>query len=219
MSQLILVSSDKLVQFALENDIKNYNFIVISRNIRNSGEFNNVFSIPPLIPPSAIMANYINGDKNKYRERYFSYLTSPLPESLITTLVKLLLIDDSNVVLICSEMEKEYKYINMIAEYIYTVYGISSVKFKKYMKDKKDELVVKDKEAAIDILKKKLSEIRPEHIKTAMQMDKSALSDKLKKVKKKELLDMCKSRKIKIKKDKKNDKKYIIKKLIKEYCD
>lgn len=215
---LITMNDSRLLpKFAKKFDIDNFNFILVSKNIKNTGDFKNVSSLVSLMPPPQIMHEYINGDISKFRERYFSYLTTPICSSLIAVLVKLL-VEKSNVVILCSEEEKEYGYIKMISQYIEKVYGIDSMKAKEYIKNPNDELLADKLDRTKEILKEKLAQIKPEHLSNTIPIKRKAMKKKLKDATKDELIQMCEDRHIKVKKKARKDKKELIKLIVDFVC-
>ena len=159
-----MTSVEFLDKFIKKHDYKKFNFLLISEDIKTTNQYKNVYAIPSLIPPPNIISDYITGDgySEKYIKNYLDYIQTPRVEAMITVAVKLAIIDNANVVLICSKAENEFKYIDIICQYIENIYGVKTYSYKKYKKDPKACETVDDKvkKKVSKILEKKIGEIQ-----------------------------------------------------------
>lgn len=164
MACIIRMSSDEFLdKFIKKHDYKKFNFLLISENVKTTNKYRNVYSIPTLIPPPNIISDFIsNGYGQNYIKKYVDYISTPRVEAMITIAVKLCVIDNANVVLLCSKDESEFKYINIICQYIENIYGVKTYSYKKYKKDpdKCEEIDSKVKKNVSKILEKKIGEIK-----------------------------------------------------------
>lgn len=200
-------------KFLKKYDQKDFQFIVISENIKDNKQDSNVISFPRLIPPSSVISKFIDGDMESYKSMYLKYLQSESIDSLISIIVKGCVVDNFKIILLCTEEEDEYNYLKLICKYIETVYNIKTFSFKQFNKDPE---VVSCKGKKLEQVKKivgaKINNIKTKGID--INEDNENIKDKLKKLSKDELYKLAKSRKIKVKKD--MGKKEIIKKIIKK---
>lgn len=214
MGAIIRMSSKEfLKKFVKEEDYRKFNFLLISEDIKNNKEYNNVYSLKALIPPPNIISIFVNeGRSDKYVRKYIDYLRFPKVEALLTVIVKLAIIENSNVILLCSESEKEFGYLKIICDYIEKVYKVKTYSYKKYINNPKACEKVKDKKEVVKILEKKLKNF-DEDVETGV--NKKELKRRLQELSKKELRGYCKYHSISVDKD--DSKEKIIKRIIKSF--
>jgi len=163
MACIIKMSSDEFLdKFIKKFDYRKFNFLLISEQVKTERKYKNVYTIPTLIPPPNIIAEFVQkGYTPRYIRKFVEYLQVPRVEAMITIMVKLCVVENSNVILLCSKQEDEFKYLDIICQYIENIYGINTYNYKDYKKDpsKCEEISEKDKKKAIKVLEKKLSEI------------------------------------------------------------
>lgn len=207
-----LDSKDFLDDFIKRFNYKKYNFLLVSQDIKTKKKYDNVYATPSLIPPPNLIGGLLrDGDVDKYEKKYLKYLSNPKVDSLITVLVKLATVDNSNVVLLCSKEEDKCGYLDILGDYIEATYGAKVFSYKKYKKNPdKCDSVGKNKKKIVKTLTKKMKEIDTSAEPT---INKSDIKDRLKQLKRKELIEFAKSKGLKLKKD--LDKKEMINKIIK----
>lgn len=204
-------SKEFLDDFVKEFNYKKYNFLLVSQDIKTKKTYDNVYAIPSLIPPPNVIAKLINSGKaSDYEKKYVQYLSAPKQDALITVLVKLAVVENSNVVLLCSKDEDKYCYLDILANYIESIYGAKVYSYKKYKKNpKKCDSAGDRKKKIVKVLRKKMKNIDTSAEPT---VDKSELKDRLGQLKTKELISFAKDKGLKLKKD--MSKKEMIKKII-----
>lgn len=216
MACIIQMSSDKFLDsFIKKYDYKKFNFLLISEDVKTSKKYKNVYSIPTLLPPPNIVSEFVaRGYTNKYVKKYVDYLQTPRVEAMITVLVKLCVIDNSNVILLCSKAENEFRYIDIICQYIENIYGVKTYTYKKYKKnpDKCEEISDKEKKKIVKVLEYKLNQIQDIE---SPRLSKKEAKSRFETLNKKELKAYLKSQGINYDSD--DSKKSMIKKLLKEY--
>lgn len=207
-SIIIMTSDDFLESFVKKYNCENYNFILVSSDIKTKHKYKNIYRIKQLLPPTKAVSSKLNGnDEEGYRKKYFKHLSRPDIEIYLTTIVRLAVAEDSNVVLLCSKDEhKSYKYLNLIREYLEEVYGVRVYTYKKYRKDKKPTSVT-NKKKTLKIVAKKI-ELNAQN-GTDANIDIEEFVGKLRHMKKKIAYNFAKKRGIKVKPD--MSKKDIIK--------
>lgn len=216
---IIRMNSKKfLKKFVEDKDVilEDFNYVLASDEINSDNSHQNVVRARALIPKTVDIGLKINGEYQKYYENYMEYLASPEPLHLLVTMVAGVINSDLNVVLLCSKSEDDHLYLDMIDEFLQKNFGICAYTYDQYVenKDKCKEVrdLAKTKKAmvsAINYLKK----AQVENQKLQDKKDKAKVKAELKEMKKKELKEICKEYDIKFNKD--DEKKDIIKKIIK----
>ncbi|MDD3172230.1 MAG: hypothetical protein PHF63_00950 [Herbinix sp.] len=146
---LIMMSSKEFVKkFCQKEDpskLKQFQFILISENIRTEGRYKNLDAAKALLPPPHILHEFVeNGYSKEYKEKYTEYLNSVELQPIIWAIVKML-IGNNNVVLMCSEDEMEYKYLKLILKYLKKKYFIEGYSYKEFKDTNKPNSIVDPK--------------------------------------------------------------------------
>lgn len=201
MATIITMNSKEFLDDFIEKfNYKKYNFLLVSQDITTNKKYGNVYATPSIMPPPNVLSELIGkGDPDKYEKKYIKYLSDPKVDSLITVLVKLATVDNSNVILLCSKEEDDYGYLDILRDYIEATYSAKVYSYKKYKKkpDKCDS-VGKNKKKIVKILTRKLKEVDTSAEPT---VNKSDIKDRLKQLSKKELVAFAKSKGLKLDKD------------------
>lgn len=214
MASIIMMKSDEFLDsFLKKYNHENFNFILVSADIKTDYKFKNVFKIKQLLPPTKAISCKLNGnDYDEYRKKYIKHLARPDIEIFITTIVKLAVAENSNVVLLCSKDEhSNLKYLNILREYIEEVYGVNVFTYKKYKKTEKPTSVI-SKKKTIKIIAKKIEHAASENVQ--VNLDRDEVVGRLKHMSKESVYKFAKSNGIKVKKD--MDKKELLKKIYKK---
>lgn len=214
MGAIIRMDSKQfLKKFVKDENYKNFNFILVSEDVKTVNKYSNVYAIRSLLPPPNILSIFVNeGMSDKYIKKYIDYLSNPKIEAMLTVIVKLAVIENSNVVLLCSKNEDEFGYIKIICKYIEKIYNVKTYSYKKYKSNPEECEKVKDKKKVVKILDKKLNEFDGD---ATPNIDKKELKRRLESLSKKELKGYCKYQSISFDKD--DSKEKLIKKIIKAF--
>lgn len=214
MGVIIRMDSKKFIKdFLKEQDPMKFQFILISENITTKEKFKNVKAIPRLIPPLNVMSEYINEDFKSYKKSYLSYLKQPQIEAFLSIIVKAAVVNDLNIVLLCSKSENEFKYLKLICNYIEEIFKMKTYSYKQFKKDQK-AMKIKNKDEIMKILGKKFERMEKEEVDLETKYDKKKLVKELKKLGRKELIRLAKSKNIKLDED--MDKEEMAKKIAKK---
>lgn len=209
-SLIILNSKDFLKSFVKKFDYKKYSFILVSAEIETKNKYKNVFRIKQLLPPTKAITYMANGnDYETYYAKYVKYLSRPEIEIFLTTIAKLVVVEDTDVVLLCSEAEAEMKYLNIIKDYFEEVYKLKAYTYKKYAKDPKKADSVTNKKKCTNIITKKTDKAAKANVD--VQLDPNDVRERLKHQNIDTLKAIAKRIGVKVKKS--DDKKTIIKKI------
>ena len=164
MACIIRMSSDEFLEkFIKKFDYRKFNFLLVSEHVQTVKKYRNVYAIPTLLPTPNMISEFINhGYTDRYVKKYVDYISTPRVEAMITIMVKLAIVDNSNVILLCSKAEDEFKYLDIICQYIEQVYGVKTYSYKKYKKDpvKCEEVSEKEKKKVLKVLETKIGEIK-----------------------------------------------------------
>ncbi len=217
---IIRMNSKKFLKKFIEDKdviLQDFNYVLVSDEINSNNTHKNVVRARNLIPKTVDIGLKINGEYQKYYENYMQYLASPEPLHLLVTMVAGVINSDLNVVLLCSKSEDDHSYLDMIDEFLQKNFGLCAYTYEQYKeygeKCKQIKDIAKTKKAmvsAIEYLKK----AQAENQKIQDKKDKEKIKTELKDMKKKELKEICKEYGIKFSKD--DEKKDIIKKILKE---
>ena len=220
MACIIRMTSDEFLdKFVKKHDYKKFNFLLISEDIKTTNQYRNVYPIPSLLPPPNIISDFIQvGYSEKYIKNYLDYISTPRVEAMITIAVKLAIIDNANVILICSKAEDEFKYIDIICQYIENIYNVKTYSYKKYKKDPEacEKVDEKTKKKVAKVLEKKIGEMQD--IESSYKAPrKKDIREFVKPLGKKEMTKMLRTNGIKHNpKDSKKDLKKLVSAMIAE---
>lgn len=215
MGLIMKMDSKKFInKFLKEFNPEEFQFLLISENITTNNEHKNVMALPALIPPVNISSIYVNeGFSKEYKKKYLEYLKKENIKALVTIIVNAAVIQNLNVVLLCSKSESEFKYLDMICEFIEAEYKMKTYSYKKFSKDPKKSMQIDNKEKVSNILFKNIEKLKESGANFDSKINESKLEKKLNKLDKKELVKYCKYKNIKVNKG--ASKKDIIKKIVK----
>lgn len=217
MGVIIRMDSKKFIKdFLKKQDPMQFQFILISENITTKEKFKNVKAIPRLIPPPKVVSEFINEDFKSYKKSYLSYLKQPQIEAFLSIIVKAAVVNDLNIVLLCSKSENEFKYLKLICEYIEENFKMKTYSYKRFKKDPEKAMKIKNKDEIMKILGKKFERMEKEEVDLETKYDKKKLVKELKKLGRKELIRLAKSKNIKLDEDMSKEEmaKKIAKKLL-----
>lgn len=121
-----------------DKDILKTQYVLISTRIRTSGRYDNILLRNNFYPVSEVIINSDNEEQLK--SYYFSQLKENIVE--LALFVQYSLVEEGNVVFMCSTKESRVHYLYYLAKYIenkfkypvynYTDYALKLVKLKKY---------------------------------------------------------------------------------------
>lgn len=217
MGAIIRMESKKFFKdFLPEVNQKDYQFIVISEFIKTNGKSPNVKAIQRLMPPAKVLSEFIDGNKKAYKKAYLNYLQNPQIESFLSIIVKAAVINDMNIVLICSHSENEFKYLKYICEYIETVFKLKTYTWADFNTDPEKARKIKNKDEVAQILNKKFEKMQKLGVNLETNVDKEKVVKQLKELGKKGMKKIAKAKGIKLDEDLSKDKmaKKLAKKLL-----
>lgn len=158
-----LDSKTFLNKFCKEYNPNDFQIVLISNDIKSKNKFENVMVAKELFPSKEVLSAKVNAGDNDFKEGYFTQLKQHMLS--VATIVLSVAKYNSNVILLCSEVENEFEYIDILADFIETLYNIEAITFKKLKKKPKllskpiDEDIVEDIEEEIEHIKKKYSKV------------------------------------------------------------
>lgn len=214
MASIILMKTSEFInEFCGKYNHRNFNFLLISNDVKTKGKYNNVTQLRSLLPPTNAVSAYLNGsDKQAYHQKYYKHLASAQNDSILTTVVKLAAIDDTNIVFLCTDDEAEIKYLKPLQTYIETVFYVKVCKFKEYRQN--------EKKCECNINPKKTNKALAYKFKVLQEKNvgvpsiRAHIYPKLQEMKTKQLIKFAESKGIYVKKDISREK--LLKKIDKE---
>ena len=94
-----------------------------------------------LIPPINIINNYLaTGKERKYEREYMSHLSRPEILFIINNSLKRCMENGKDMCIVCAEDELEYKYLDILTEFIEMNWGIKAISLKKFEAGKKSSM-------------------------------------------------------------------------------
>ena len=109
--------------------------IVISSKIKVDDEEPKIIALKQLMTPMKLMHDFYNDilSYKKYKKKYFEYLES---EQIYTTILTMLLTykQHKKLCFVCTEEEKQFKYMQMLLEYLNDKFKVKSMTYEKYKK-------------------------------------------------------------------------------------
>ena len=94
-----------------------------------------------LIPPINIINNYLaTGKERKYEREYMSHLSRPEILFIINNSLKRCMENGKDLCIVCAEDELEYKYLDILTEFIEMNWGIKAISLKKFEAGKKSSM-------------------------------------------------------------------------------
>ena len=217
-----LIGDEFLEKFIHQEDVMDYQYLLLSTDIRTSKEFKNVMEFPRLIPDGCILEFYMSKEKKQYKHEYKNFLMRDEIRAFITVMMKSVVCNGFKLVLLCSEEESEYKFIKMIRQFIEEEYDFPTYTYKKYCKarDNDDFVPIKDLAGIEKQIDKEVKRIEKLQIQIGEEDKVEKAMKALDKMGKKEMRAFCKQKGYKKKKyedlDKEQLKAFIIKKMQKE---
>lgn len=200
MTSITYSNTTEIKKLTGKFDPEKYQFIICSEEVKPSKKksktYDNISELKNIVPPKKVIGQF----NDNYEGVYLKYIQEVL-DTTIAIMVKAVIENKFDIVLVCSLPEYEMKYLKMFTEYISEAYDIPTGKFKKLVKGD-EELTINSKEA-LEKANDVLSDVDPEElnkISTGAKEEKEGKKDKKDKDKKK--------KKDKDKKKKKKDKKY-----------
>jgi hypothetical protein len=204
MGSIIRMNSKEFIKGFLpaEKNADDFQYVLVSERITTTGELKNAKAFPRLIPPGPIVREFIDGDKKAYKKVYLKYLQEINIEAFVSIIVKSVIENDFKIVLICSKSEDEFKYLKYLCEYIEAVYKLKTHTLETYLKNPDKANKIKNKDEVRKIIGKKFDKMN----KTGINLDSPAVQKKevvkeLKKLGRKELKRLAKSKNIKLDKE------------------
>lgn len=133
--RLIRMSPKDLIDFGKNQNAKKAQYVVVSRDLTVLDSDDNIVAMKELIPPSSIMAEFMNkGYTKKYRKSFKRYLSDPTIMVSIAALATAVVTNKVPVIVLCSEREHDCKYTKVLFEFLKEEFGIKGVSYKKYLR-------------------------------------------------------------------------------------
>lgn len=135
-----LTGRELLEVFALNEDYRDFQFLLVSTDINSAEEFKNVTVMKNLIPTSWIIQEHLSDNKKVYKRMYEEFLDRPENRFMITTMIKTIFEHNFKLILLYSEEESEYYYVKLIRKYIEKYYGVPTYTYKDFLEARKNNV-------------------------------------------------------------------------------
>ena len=217
-----IIGDEFLEKFIHDEDILDYQYLLLSTDIQTSKEFKNVMEYPRFIPEGAILEFFMSNEMKQYKHEYKNFLMRDEIRAFITVMMKSVIVNGFTLVLLCSEEENEYKFIKMIRKFIEEEYDFPTYTYKKYCKarENNDFKEIKDLPGIVKQIDKEVKRIEKLRIQIGEEDKVEKAMKALENMSKKEMKAFCKKKGYKKKKyedlEKEELKAFIIKKITKE---
>ncbi len=126
------------IKLVNNKDVLTYQYVLISNTLKSDNSMENVSKISSLYPSSRIISDYLcEHDEESFVERYYEELHGNRPA--IVALLDCIMSQDIDTVIINGvDEDKRIPYMDVIANYIYTEFGVPVYNFKSIRKGKED---------------------------------------------------------------------------------
>ena len=124
------------IKLVNNEDVLTYQYVLISNTLKSDGSRENVFKMNPLYPSARTISQWLaERDEEEFVERYYNELNENRPA--IVALLDCVLSQNIDTVFITGvEESQKIPYMDVIANYIYTEFGVPVYSFKELRKHK-----------------------------------------------------------------------------------
>lgn len=216
---LFYMNTKQLAKFLIDGkrNPDDYSFIIISDDITTEGKFKNVNMAQHLMPTPRIASLFINdGFSDEYQGEYFMWINRPENLSTIALIIKAVIKDKRDVILINSPSESTFGVLDMIARYIEQIYKLPVYSWKTIKKhpERIKELTDEEYKVCLGNFKDNINSLKKAGINIEPIVNPEYYLEGLKKMKKKELKRFCRDKSIFLTDDELDSKKLIIEKIM-----
>lgn len=217
-----LIGDEFLEKFIHQEDVLDYQYLLLSTDIQTTKEFKNVMEYPVLIPGGAILEFFLCKEMKQFKHEYKNFLMRDEIRAFITVMMKSVVMNGFKLVLLCSEEENEYKFIKLIRKFIEEEYDFPTYTYKKYCKARENDdfKEIKDLPGIVKQIDKEVKRIEKLKIQIGEEDKYEKAMKALDKMSKKDMKEFCKQKGYKKKKyqdlDKEELKIFIMKKMKEE---
>lgn len=141
---MLFMNSMELEKYFLDTglDANKTLFVVVSDTLENNNEDPKVININEFMPNANMISLFEDAQKDAYRTQFVRYLQLAPINATLAVLLKYCIDDEKHVVMVCSVNESQYKYFEVIADYLELVYNFKAYHVKDYIKAMKKGKVV-----------------------------------------------------------------------------
>lgn len=170
MANLITMDSKKFIkEFCKEYNPHDFQIILVSKDITSKGKYDNVYVAKDLFPTKQVLASRINAGTEEFKFNYVKQLNTKEAQLVLLTIVKSIMKKNMNILLLCSETEDDYEFLEVISDYMETKFKLPSYTMKS-LKKKGDKILTK--------APKNIDEIEKAYVKQLGMLEKSTPNDK-----------------------------------------
>ena len=114
-----------------------FQFILISKDVKHDGRFKNITSIQSLMPTKAELDYKFEIGHDRFAQEFAKRLSKEENKIALLTIAKSVAETKFNLVLMCSPEENDIGYLEIIADYITSMFDIEVLTYKKIKKNPK----------------------------------------------------------------------------------
>ena len=145
-------------------------YIIVSSSIRKSGRYEKqiINANSPLYPPEMLFIDYEDYKEFEYVKAVEDVFDESLP--FLATLISYAIDEESNIVFICAKREWQYRYLQILKDFILNRFEYHIYDYKK-IKSGKEKIVEDDESLVSDICNKILKKAKKERDKKLLSTD------------------------------------------------
>lgn len=211
-------SKELLKKFVKTEKIGDYQYLIISEQIKTNKKRDDVVNAEALIPEPKVISKIISQDVDRYTELYLDQLQRVNPLRVLCAITKASL-DGMNILLISShEEDSNYMYVSIIRSFLENKFRIKTCDYKEYCKDRDACTHIDNASeviATLDNITERINDVMAETQKNKARLEDEEFIEAIKEMKRSEIKDVCKKYGIKIKGMKDMTKKQIARKMLK----
>lgn len=144
MACIIATNTKKFIKdLCKDYNPHNFQLVLVSKDITTEGRYDNVYAATELMPSKEAFNARINAGEFDFNSKYVAQLKeNPDTVACLATIVKSVVNHKKNIILLCSDTEYEYGYLDTLAHYLEKVFKISVYSVQN-LKKKGDKLLKK----------------------------------------------------------------------------
>lgn len=149
MAIVRVTSKDKMKKILSNVDLGSSEFVLVSEIIHRDSlpkKATVTYAGYLIMDPSSINIYLSEGRNSRFEKSYMEHLARPECLFILNEILRRSFENKKDVFFICSQEEYDYKYLDILGDFIMTYYGIKTVSSKKFLEGKKSKLLHSENE-------------------------------------------------------------------------